>query len=538
MSSSDFEVKEVDGQRAVVVPANASGLTRGLGRLPYKFEEAISELVDNSISAEATRIEIEVELRIGGKVYVHVLDNGNGIRENDLPRAIQYGTDLRKAGPNLSVYGFGMKTASQSFTSRFYLISKVKGQEKASFITFDQDLIEKHNLPIYPTGDASPKYDRLINNISSEKCGTLIVAEDANHFFPSDSNYEEDERKNKRYIEKVVRSTHHHLRKTYQRFLDEEDLRARNVEITINDEKVLPWDPFCLREKIEPAREIEKTLRTVKGDTGKLILKGYILPAREDFSSEESYKEADIGPNTHGFYVYRENRLLSEATYFDLVRRDTHMSALRIDFSYESSLDDLFKPALNKTRAFLGDLEDEIMEFLQPLIREADAQSRGKRRQVDTSNIHDPSQKKIKNAEGRIEQAKITPLSPTSAMVQSNYGSVELPIQSIQIQGEQIFIEPVKELLDGILWDMKLINGKQAVLLNKGHEFYQRVYLSSKNQNAATTLDMLFWSLAVTEAKCTIPEYAKQFRQFRYEVSKALRELAESLPEVRDIDDD
>ena len=61
---------------------------------------------------------------------------------------------------------------------------------------------------------------------------------------------------------------------------------------------------------------------------------------------------------------------------------------------------------MNKTKAFLGDLEDEIMEFLQPLLREADAQSRGRRRAVDTSGIHDPSQKKIKSIDLQIDWSK------------------------------------------------------------------------------------------------------------------------------------
>jgi hypothetical protein len=49
----------------------------------------------------------------------------------------------------------------------------------------------------------------------------------------------------------------------------------------------------------------------------------------------------------------------------------------------------------------------------------------------------------------------------------------------------------------------------------------------------------VFWALAITEANCAIPEYQKQFREFRYEVSKILRELVESMPEPKfDEDDD
>ena len=40
-------------------------------------------------------------------------------------------------------------------------------------------------------------------------------------------------------------------------------------------------------------------------------------------------------------------------------------------------------------------------------------------------------------------------------------------------------------------------------------------------------------ALAITEANCTIPEYKKQFREFRFEVSRTLRELVDSLPEPK-----
>lgn len=538
MIDNGFEVVVIDGKEHVIVPPNPSGLTRGLARLPYKFEEAISELIDNSITADASKIEIEIDMQIGGTVYIHVLDNGTGISRENLPFAIQYGSNLRKPGPSLSVYGFGMKSASQSFTSSFALVSRVKQDPIASMITFDQELIEFNNQMLHAIEAAPKKYEKLLDRISLNSSATLLVVEDANHFFPSDMNNLE-ETKNKKFVEKRIKSTIEHLRKTYQRFIDPNDSRAVNVVISVNDEEIIPWDPFCAREGVEPQKEISRVLRTVKGDTGTLTLRGFILPPKEDFSSEESYREADIGPNTHGFYVYRENRLISDAEYFELVRRDTHMSSLRIEMSYEASIDDLFKPALNKTKAFLGDLEDDILEFLQPLLREADAQSRGRRRAVNTSGIHDPSQRKIKSIEGRIEQVHVEAIDSNNAMVSSQYGKVELPISSVQIPGEQIFVDAVEQLLDGILWDMKLINGKQAVQLNKGHEFYQRVYLSTRNANVAAAMDMLFWAFAITEAKCTIPEYRKQFRQFRYEVSKALRELAEALPEPRlnDLDD-
>jgi hypothetical protein len=263
-------------------------------------------------------------------------------------------------------------------------------------------------------------------------------------------------------------------------------------------------------------------------------LRGYILPSEVEFSDKELAKDADIGPSTHGVYVYRENRLIEMATYFGLFRRETHLTGLRVEFSYDGALDELFHTAIKKGSMSLGDLEEEVHEFLRPLVREANQRSRGRSNKVDTKGIHDTSQKRISAAEGRVHHASIEPLDEKNAMVKSKYGQVVLPIPSTHDEFDALPINPVESLLDGQLWQLRLHNGRQVVEISKNHDFYPKVYLPNRgNAVAVQGLDMIFWALAITEANCAIPEYQKQFREFRYEVSKILRELVETLPEVR-----
>lgn len=133
-----------------------------------------------------------------------------------------------------------------------------------------------------------------------------------------------------------------------------------------------------------------------------------------------------------------------------------------------------------------------------------------------------------------IPHAKVTAIDSKTATVVGKYGEVILPIPSTTDSLEAIPINPVDSIDDGHLWQMRLHNGKQVIALNKGHEYYARVYLPNKeNSIAIRGLDMVFWALAITEANCTIPDYQKQFREFRFEVSRALRDLAEQLPEPR-----
>jgi hypothetical protein len=535
--SNQFEEVVLDGKKFYRVPPNASRMVRGMGRLSYEFEQAIADLVDNSIAAHASLVEILIEQRIGGKVYVHVADNGIGIDEDDLPGAIQYGAADRKDDSSLGVYGFGLKTACQSFTSSFSLVSKTSLETDFSMITFDEAVIDKHNDFLFAAETAPTKFAKSLSKLSTSGSGTLIVTENADRILTSENAKNEKRMQNYLLAAKKgkVFKTKQHLRKTFQRFLDIEDDRVPNVRIIVNDEELFPWDPFCKKEgDFLEGNWVSGLLRTKSGKQGEVIMRGYILPTQIEFKDQELYKDAEVGPNTHGVYAYRENRLINQATYFGLFQKDTHMANLRVEFSYEGSLDELFHTALQKGAIVLGDLEDAVRDFLAPLIRETNLRSRGNARKKDTRDIHDLSQKRIAAAENRVNHAVVEAIDSKNARVVSKYGEVVLPIPSVNDGSDALPINPVESINDGHLWQMRLQNGKQVVELNKGHEFYSKVYLPNKGNTVAIQgLDIILWSLAITEANCTIPEYKKQFREFRFEVSRTLRELVESLPEPR-----
>ena len=534
---SQFEEISRDGKTYFKIPPNAARMVRGMGRLSYKFEQAIADLIDNSIAAGATKIDVHLDQRIGGRIYVHVLDNGSGIAKEYLPSAIQYGAADRKDDSSLGVYGFGLKTACQSFSGNFKVVSKSSTDTEHNMITFDEEVINKHNEFLFEGSVATPKYASLISNFSELGIGTLVVSENADRLLTADEAIDDKKIesflfKNKNNKLSLLKS---HLRKTFQRFLDIEDKRAQNIAIVVNGESLTPWDPFCMKEGNFLEHEwISPKLKTRSGKEGTVILRGYILPSEVEFKNKDIARDADIGPNTHGIYVYRENRLIVQATYFDLRKRETHLSNLRIDFSYEGSLDELFQTGLQKGGMILGDLEEQVREFLNPLAREADARSRGNARRKNTTDIHDRSQKQISSVENRINHAQIEAIDSKSAKVTSRYGEVVLPIPSRNDESEVMPINPVEGIDDGHLWQLRLQNGRQVVELNKGHDFYSKVYLPNKNNPIAIQgLDILLWSLAITEADCTIPEYQKQFREFRFEVSRALREIVSTLPEPR-----
>ncbi|MBK3332991.1 DNA mismatch repair endonuclease MutL [Persephonella atlantica] len=99
------------------------------GEVVERPASVLKELIENSIDADADRIEIRIER--GGKRLIEVKDNGRGIHPDDILEAVRrFSTSKIYTIDDLfsvSSYGFrGEALSSISSVSRFYLISRHK----------------------------------------------------------------------------------------------------------------------------------------------------------------------------------------------------------------------------------------------------------------------------------------------------------------------------------------------------------------------------------------------------------------------------
>lgn len=124
------------------------------GEVVERPAHALKELIENSLDAKAT--EIEIDLEKGGRSF-RVKDNGTGISAKDLPLAlarhatskISEASDLWK----LHTYGFrGEALAALGSVSDLELISRPEGQEQAGFIQSEFAKVKPVGFRPHPFG--------------------------------------------------------------------------------------------------------------------------------------------------------------------------------------------------------------------------------------------------------------------------------------------------------------------------------------------------------------------------------------------------
>ena len=91
--------------------------------LGYSIEEAVADLIDNSITAEATIITITLDWNNGNPIF-KLIDNGHGMSKSKLIDSFKLGSLEQRNANDLGRFGFGMKTASLSQAKELIVISK------------------------------------------------------------------------------------------------------------------------------------------------------------------------------------------------------------------------------------------------------------------------------------------------------------------------------------------------------------------------------------------------------------------------------
>jgi len=328
-----------------VIPDPVS-LIESMRAVGYSVEAAVADLIDNSISANASKIAIQYDAT--DNPYVAILDDGDGMEADELTAAMRHGsrnpTDIR-ADNDLGRFGLGLKTASLSQCRKLSVVSKKNGHISAR--SWDLDVVQDTNkwvvvVPPKVELDTLPLYSKL----EALGSGTLVVWQDLDRLIAG-SKYPQEEMTIK------LSSLYDHLALVFHRFTQREGGHSA-IELKLNGLPIPAKDPFLKDNTFRQPLE-GQVIHHEKGD---VTVTPYVLPPISHLSPEEIELAGgkDGLRGTQGFYVYRNRRLVMWGTWFQLVPKNEFFKLTRIQVDIPNSFDELWALDIKKSSAYPPDV--------------------------------------------------------------------------------------------------------------------------------------------------------------------------------------
>ena len=330
------------GSKTFEIAPSAARLTGSLRDIGYDFPTAVADLVDNSITADATRVNIYTHFE-PNQSYVLISDDGRGMRERELIEALRFGTRRNYAQNELGRFGLGLKTGSFSQCRRLTVVTR-NAPKRPSFqvMTLDLNRIARTDRWDITVDEVSPAIERA-KGFLLESPGTVVVWEDLDRVLPE--RYAESGW-GRRRLKSLATKTSEHLAMVFHRFITGDIVERRDVVICVDDEKVLPWDPFAPAERdrtVLPEQMFE--IETDEGSS-EVRFRGVVLPARDRFSSMEEFERLS-GPlkwnRQQGLYIYRADRLVQHGGWSGMRGIDEHTKLARAAIDFDTRLDEAFQ---------------------------------------------------------------------------------------------------------------------------------------------------------------------------------------------------
>ena len=159
------------------VPPDPERISEGLRDTGYEFSTAVADIIDNSIAAGATVVDVRMAIDFGGRIFVSITDDGCGMDREGLINAMRYGSRRRVDPSSLGKFGLGLKTASTAFCRRLSVISRSSDTGPVLKATWDLDHIAKSEKWELLLGPSGPEEKKLLDTVATGKSGTVVLWE-------------------------------------------------------------------------------------------------------------------------------------------------------------------------------------------------------------------------------------------------------------------------------------------------------------------------------------------------------------------------
>lgn len=323
------------------LPPYAPTLIESTRAIGYTLESAIADIVDNSVSASASSIDIFF-FPVGDS-YIAILDNGYGMNADGLETAMRYGSqnpNEQRASDDLGRFGLGLKTASLSQCRTLTVVSKQDNHLEARRWDIDHVAEAKDwSLLILDTiaeFEAIPQIDEL----RKLKSGTLVVWQNLDRLEVGELDFSCS-------MGKKMDDVRAHLSLVFHRYINGES-GINKILLRMNNMPIEAIDPFLSKRNTQVMSD-----ETLNINGSKVVIRPYILPHISSLKNSEidTLGGKDGLRKSQGFYVYRNKRLLIWGTWFRMMRQAELSKLARVQIDIPNELDNLWTLDIKKSTA-------------------------------------------------------------------------------------------------------------------------------------------------------------------------------------------
>lgn len=382
---------------------NPEYLIKSIAEQGYSLETSLADLMDNSISAKADKIEVLIKMD-EEPFKLFLADNGEGMDEDTLKASMQFPSnspEFIRGGSDLGRFGLGMKTASFSQTRCFTVLSRKKGEQKYSGRTWDVEYLKKEKewrLLV----NSSEEIEKLLFSFSelsksflgqfeSFEANTIVIWNGLYKF----QNYLEEANRQNALKKEITEVTSDYLSLVFHKFMEREKFP---INIRINNKILSPFNPFPVQEP--DFRPIAYKQRHFSTDTIKM--EGFVLPSRSIDESRKgitNWTTKNRGlMDMEGIYIYRSDRIILFGGWNGLIKKAPRLQLARLRVEIGNSVDHLLHLNVAKSQIVIPhDLKKAFERYIEELKIEAE-------KEFFNRGIRDFSNNKQQNRESLFER--------------------------------------------------------------------------------------------------------------------------------------
>jgi hypothetical protein len=333
--------------RRELLPPVPHSFIHALRSMGYRFEEAVADLIDNSIQAKAGVVLVRLVVSKDALTRVMIVDDGQGMDTAGLREAIRFGRESPHSLQSLSKFGMGLKLASISQCRSFTVASRVRAGALAARRWTVEGMGRGWECEEPGESELRRSYTWEFSRAPRlQHHGTVVVWDDLDRL-PRAGD------RSVLQVDELRRSLDLHLSLYFHRFLaGAAHGRALQIGLEVQEAAeaetsqtwwLKPLNPFDYPRsghKLFP-RPYEVRLDGLEP----FMVNAHIWPARVDLPEFE----LDGAPKRAGFYLYRNDRLIVAGSWLGVrqAERASHTLA-RVEIDVPPELDHLFQLDIKK----------------------------------------------------------------------------------------------------------------------------------------------------------------------------------------------